>query len=125
MQKIYGISVKNGQKLKILLRFEIEGKLTKKTFFWTKKCFFVFFLQILKFLKRFFFVICGFPSKQKLFFVIEIRYCLQEKILGSIAPLQTKLSQKVHPPPHSERLSGGRVKLNIGFSGVNSSSARS
>ena len=60
MQKLYGISVKNGQNLKILLRFEIEGKLTKKTFFWTKKC---FFLEILKFQNRIFLSFLVFHQK--------------------------------------------------------------
>ena len=55
MQKICGISVKNGQKLKTLLRVEIERKLTKKTFFGPKNIFlFVVFLEILKFQNRIF-----------------------------------------------------------------------
>ena len=64
MQKIYGISVKDRQKLKIPLRVKIVGKLTKKTFFFDQKMFFCFFWEILKFQNRIFLLFFVFHQKQ-------------------------------------------------------------
>ena len=105
--------------MNILLRFEIERKLTqKKLFFGPKSVFLLFFFGgIFEIPKLNFFVIFGFPSKQ-IFFWHWNTLCLHEKILGSIVPvpLQTK-SQKVH---HSERVSvcGWGGNLNTGFGRV-------
>ena len=45
MQNIYSISVKNGQKLKTLLRVEIEKKIDKKKFVLDQKIFFCCFFR--------------------------------------------------------------------------------
>ena len=82
MQKIYGISVENGEKLKTLLRVEIEGKLTKKLFFGPKNIFLFFFGDV-ESSKPNFLSFLVFHQK-RIFFLIEIRYCFHKKILSSI-----------------------------------------
>ena len=114
MQNIYGISVKNGEKLETLLRVEIERKLTifeKNLFgqFWLKIFFSFFFsLDILTFQIQIVLSFLVFHQKN-IYFPIE-------KNLRSIERTQRKLFQKV--PPGGGPL--GQGWGNTGFSRVNS-----
>ena len=92
--------------MKTLLRVEIKEKLTKKQFFGPKNNFCCFFWRFWN-LKTEFFCHFWFSIKKK-FFVIEMRYYSQKKILRHIESTQRKLFKKVDPPhTHTERQCGG------------------
>ena len=78
--------------MKLLLRVEIEEKLTKKNFF------LFFFWRFWNFKTELFLKFLVF-HKKKYFFVIEMRYWPQENILRFIESTQKNYSKNFTPPP--------------------------